>query len=90
MAIFNGTANSETLTRTLAANIVAGLDGNDRQFGDDGPSLIDGGDGHDKIDGGFGNIVLICGAGNNEDNEGEVAGPRANCQVPLFNVFRPF
>ena len=81
MAIFNGTANSETLTRTLAANIIAGLDGNDRQFGDDGPSLLAGGDGHDSIDGNN---------EDNEDNEGEVAGPRANCQVPLFNVFRPF
>jgi len=80
MAIFNGTAHSETLTRTLAANIIAGLDGNDRQFGDDGPSLL-AGDGHDSIDGNN---------EDNEDNEGEVAGPRANCQVPLFNVFRPF
>jgi hypothetical protein len=41
MAIINGTATGEPLTRTLAANIIAALGGNDQQFGDGGPSLRD-------------------------------------------------
>jgi hypothetical protein len=79
MAIINGTATGETLTRTLAANIITDLGGNDQQFGDGECALRDGG--HDNIDGG---------AGNNNDNEGEVAGRQAIGAVPLFNVFRPF
>jgi Ca2+-binding RTX toxin-like protein len=90
MAIIKGTPNGETLTRTLAANIIAGLGGKDRQFGVDGSGLLDGGDGHDNIDGGFGNDTLIGGGGNDDRNEGEVAGRRAVRTVTLFNIFRPF
>jgi Ca2+-binding RTX toxin-like protein len=90
VAIIKGTPNGETLTRTLAANIIAGLGAKDRQFGDDASGLLDGGDGHDNVDGGFGNDTSIGGGGKDKLNEGEAAGRRASSAVPLLNIFRPF
>jgi len=90
MAIVKGTANGETLTRSLAANIIAGLGSDDQQFGESGSALPVGEDGHDNFDGRFGNDTPIGGAVSSDYNEGEVAGRRATGAVPLFNIFRPF
>ena len=90
MAIIKGPASATTLTRTLAANIIAGLGDNHRQFGDAGPALPDGGDDHDNIDGGLGHDTPTGRAVDNGHNEGEVAGRPAISAVPLFNIFRPF
>jgi hypothetical protein len=49
MAIIKGTASGQPLTGTLAANIIAGLGGNDQLFGNGGsdlPPLGRAGDGH--------------------------------------------
>ena len=39
MAIIKGTASGQSLTGTLAANIIAGLGGNDQLFGNGGSDL---------------------------------------------------
>jgi len=90
MVITKGAASGDTLTRTLATSIIAGLGGDDQPLCDMGPDLRDAGDGHDDIDGGLGAGTASGGAGNGSVNDGEVegrCGPRA---VPLFNIFRPF
>lgn len=69
MAIINGTANGETLTKAI---------------GDDGSDLRDGGDGPDHVDGGLGNDTPTGGAGNDYSNGGEVAGrPLAQCRSSM-------
>ena len=90
MVITKGAANGDTLTRTLATNIIAGLGGDDQPLCDMGPDLRDAGDGHDDIDGGLGADTASGGAGNGSVNDGEVEGRRGPRAVPLFNIFRPF
>ena len=90
MVITKGAANGDTLTRTLATSIIAGLGGDDQPLCDMGPDLRDAGDGHDDIDGGLGAGTASGGAGNGSFNDGEVEGRRGPRAVPLFNIFRPF
>jgi len=90
MAIINDAPTGGTLTRTLAASIIAGLGGNDQQFGGDGSRSLDGGHRHDRIDGIVGNGTSTRAAGNNDLNAGEAAARRPPGAVPAFNVFRPF
>ena len=90
MAIIKRTANGETLTRTLAANIIAGLADKDQLVGVDGSVVLNGADGRDSVDGGLGHDTRIGGAGTDCRNDGEVEGRPDNNVVPLFNIFRPF
>ena len=90
MVITKGAASGDTLTRTLATSIIAGLGGDDQPLCDMGPDLRDAGDGHDDIDGGLGANTASGGAGNSSVNDGEVEGRRGPRAVPLFNIFRPF
>ena len=88
MAIIKRHADGEPLTRKLAANVIAGLRGDDHLLGDDASALLDRGVRHENVDGGFGNVATG-GADNDCSSDGKVARSEIGA-APLFNVFRPF
>ena len=63
-SLIQGTAASERLSVSAAANHVLGMDGNDRIFGGAGRDCLDGGPGRDRVSGGGGRDVLIGGTGS--------------------------
>ncbi len=63
-ALIQGTAASERLSVSAAANHVLGMDGDDRIFGGAGRDCLEGGPGRDRLSGGPGRDVLIGGTGS--------------------------
>jgi Ca2+-binding RTX toxin-like protein len=59
----NGSGFNDTITGNDAANVLAGLAGNDTLIGNGGADVINGGDGNDSITGGAGNDTLTGGVG---------------------------
>src|SRR5688572_28135484 len=61
--LLQGTAASERLTVSAAANHVLGMDGDDHLIGGAGRDCLDGGPGRDRVSGGAGRDVVIGGPG---------------------------
>ena len=88
MARVKDTAEGATLTRTVAANIIAGLGAEDQPFGTHSV-LLDRGDARGGVDGRFRDDDPTGAAGSGPLKDGKGAG-RDGRAMPLFNVFRPF
>ena len=84
MATVKDTAEGGRLTRTVAANIIAGLGTEVHSF----EASCDVPD-HGSVDRGRGSGERTGGAGSGSMNDGKGAG-RDGRAMPLFNVFRPF
>ena len=63
-ALIQGTAASERLSVSAAANHVLGMDGNDNITGGAGRDCLDGGPGRDRVSGGGGRDIVIGGPGS--------------------------
>lgn len=63
-ALIQGTAASERLSVSAAANHVLGMDGDDHIIGSAGRDCLDGGPGRDRVSGGPGRDVVIGGPGS--------------------------
>jgi len=75
-----GTNGRDILTGGNIAELIRGLDGNDKLYGKGGDDRLEGGDGNDILDGGLGTDTMLGGLGNDTfyvNQAGDIAYERA-------------